>query len=964
MHRTVRALLSAATAALGATTVFVGLAASPAQAMNYDSVPLKAWAYTDKAQPSTPDPNPSGDYLIGSSRDPSGLKHTGRAYFTFDLAPLRGQILHRLSFYTLEQTVNDCSQVAPIEVWRTKPVTSTTTWQHPPKELELLAQRSYGKGALCPGAYLGVDMIPAVQAALARGEKTITVEVRINAASEADVKVGRTMSKANLGYAANHAPTVSGLKLEYPAAGCGTFDKHPSAGTWVQVQGTVKDADPNDHPQIWYAYWPVDHPDQRKETLYQNLDISGLADGTVVAWTAQGRDYDDAGPWAKTCYFTVDKTAPTTKPIVSSKTYPSNEYPGTGGPGVPGAFVFDAAGDTEVTGFDWSPEDGSLGQHVIANHRGGKAKVTITPHTWGPGRLQVAAVDAAGNRGPWVEYQYMVRNTAPLAEFEVNGVGLTSHIKLSSWAAEVTEFGYAIDNGPETRVPAAGGKGAGDLVFDSTGTKSVVERAYAGKKMIGSHTDQVYVTDAPKVTSDEFDGTTSPIAGTPGSFTFTPRTTHVVSYLYDFGDGNQHKIDAGPDGSAVLPWTPDKGGYYTITVYSVDEWGNRSQPTQESFSVIDPHPGVYANTYGSHVGDTISVSAWSDLPNAVAIVYSFDGGPEQTLDGPYVTFDVVPTHAGDSIITARAKLGDGTLSPPTAYPLHINSSPQVTTRGPFGADLVLGRPATITFTAALADAAGFRYSIGAGSATQTVPVGADGRTTITYDVPADLGDATVRVTSLAANGTPSDTASVSVRLDNPRVEVNNPWPPDYAEPVGGLGVPGQFGFAAYDLREETTKYLWHVNDGPVQEITPDPSAWETMVSYTPDRTGDNTLHVQRQFTDGSLSPVMTIPFKVGTRPLITSDVYQADAPSGGVDEAGVFRFSGGMPGIVSYDYRFIADSNGDEAAAGKVDAAADGSAQVTFTPPAAGYYTVLVAGHAADGTATTQASYRFEVARS
>ena len=67
MHRIVRALLSAAAAALSATIVLVGLAAGPAQAMNYDSVPLSAWAYTDKAQPSTPDPNPSGDYLIGSS---------------------------------------------------------------------------------------------------------------------------------------------------------------------------------------------------------------------------------------------------------------------------------------------------------------------------------------------------------------------------------------------------------------------------------------------------------------------------------------------------------------------------------------------------------------------------------------------------------------------------------------------------------------------------------------------------------------------------------------------------------------------------------------------------------------------------------------------------------------------------------------------------------------------------------
>lgn len=654
MHRTLRALLSAAAAALSATTVLVGLAADPALAQNYDTLSPTAWAHTDKAQPSTPDPNPSGDYLIGSSEDPSGLKHTGRAYFTFDLTPLKGQVLHRVTFYTYERTVNDCSQVAPIEVWRTRPVTSATTWQHPPRELELLGERSYGNGVICPGAYLGIDMIPAVQAALGRGEKTITVEVRIKAGSEGDARIGRTMTPGRMSYGANHAPKVSGLKLKYPDAGCGTIDKHPSASWWMQAQATVKDADPQDHAQIWYAYWPVDRPDERKETTSPSFG-GGIADGTVVAWTAQGRDYDDAGPWGRTCYFTVDTTAPKTKPIVFSKKYPSEGYPGTGGPGVPGTFVFDAAGDTEITGFEWNQNDGGLSQRVVANHRGGRAKVTVTPRYSGRGSLKVAAVDAAGNRSEWTEYRYTVRDTAPSAEIEMNGVGLTSHIKLYSRAAEVTEFGYAIDGGPETRVPAVDGQGEGDLVFDSTGSKTVVSRAYAGRKMIGSDTVQISVSDAPKISSAEFDWLSSPVAGNPGSFTFAPRTTDVKSYRYDFGDGDQKEINAGPDGSAVLAWTPEVGGYYTITVYSVDRWGHQSQPAQESFSVIDTHPGVYVHAYDPQVGDPVAVSAWSDLPNAVAIVYSFDGGPEQTLDGRSVDFEVVPTRPG----TTRSRCGRG-----------------------------------------------------------------------------------------------------------------------------------------------------------------------------------------------------------------------------------------------------------------------------------------------------------------
>ena len=41
----------------------------------------------------------------------------------------------------------------------------------------------------------------------------------------------------------------------------------------------------------------------------------------------------------------------------------------------------------------------------------------------------------------------------------MNGVGLTSHITFSSKWAEVTAFGYTVDGGPETRVPAVDGKG-------------------------------------------------------------------------------------------------------------------------------------------------------------------------------------------------------------------------------------------------------------------------------------------------------------------------------------------------------------------------------------------------------------------------------------------------------------------------------------------------------------------------
>nr|WP_221375115.1 hypothetical protein [Actinoplanes polyasparticus] len=861
MHRTVRALLSAAVAALSTTTVLIGVSAGPAHAENYGSLPLTAWAYTDKAQPSTPKPAPQGDFLIGSSKDAGGLQHTGRAYFTFDLTELKGQVLHRLTFYTTERTVDDCSQVAPIEVWRTRPVTSTTTWRNPPKELELLDERSYGSGVICPGAYLGVDVIPAVQAAFGRGEKTLTLGVRIRAGSEGDVRTGRTMSPPRLSYASNHAPRVSGLKLKYPDAGCGTLEKHPSAGSWMQVQATVTDADPADHPQITYAYWPVDHPDQRRESSSPSLGLTGFDEGTVIAWTARGDDHDDAGAWGRTCYFTVDTTAPATTPTISSKQYPSADHPGTGGPGVPGTFVFDAGGDTEIVGFDWDEMDGGLVERVTANRRGGRAKVTITPTRWGSGRLEVAARDAAGNRGPWIQYRYQVRNSSPSAIFDVKGVGLTSHITLLSRLPETTAFGYAVDGAPEKRLPAVDGRAEDDVVFTSVGTRTVVSRAYAGNKLLGSESIQVSVTDAPRITSAEFDWNKDPVEGEPGSFTFAPGTTDVVFYLYSIGGGEEQSITAGSDGRAVLNWTPDRSGSFSITVNSVDGSGRRSQPAGTSFTVVALRPDVSVYSQGARIGDPIGVSVWSYLPDTVAIVHSFDGGPQITSDGKSAYFEVVAAHAGDSVLTVWAKRADGSLSPPVEEVVHIDTAPKVSSRGPFGEDAVMQRPVSFTFTAAQEGATTFRYTVENGPE-QTVPVGADGMTTVSYDVPDGTNWFTVVVSSLTADGTASDTNTFGVQARDPGVEVYSPWP---AEPPGqgGAGIAGQFGFSAWDLTEVTTKFVWRVNDGPEQEVAYDPWAWETVASYTPDRAGENTLYVQREFTDGSRSPLKTMPFTVG-----------------------------------------------------------------------------------------------------
>jgi hypothetical protein len=121
------------------------------------------------------------------------------------------------------------------------------------------------------------------------------------------------------------------------------------------------------------------------------------------------------------------------------------------------------------------------------------------------------------------------------------------------------------------------------------------------------------------------------------------------------------------------------------------------------------------------------------------------------------------------------------------------------------------------------------------------------------------------------------------------------------------------------------------------------------------------LRVWAEFSDGAESPVTSYRFVVGTQPLVESETYKENGWGGGAGVTGTFRFSGGMPGVTSFDYRIVRSETGEQASAGTATTDAAGAAEVPFTPPAAGSYDITVTGHAADGTATDVKSFWFGV---
>ncbi|MGY4909349.1 hypothetical protein [Micromonospora aurantiaca (nom. illeg.)] len=192
---------------LGAGLISVG--AAPAQAYEHRTTSKSGWAYTDSQQPRKSFVNTDGDAPVGAWTDATGTKHKSRSYFTFDVSRFRGTVIHKADLVVAERSATDCSITQPVELWRTDPITATTSWASSPRRRELLGTVQAGGEATCPG-YLAWDIMPALQKLADQGKQTLTVEIRLPHGSEGKLSHGRKLRPFPvINSEANHAPRSS-----------------------------------------------------------------------------------------------------------------------------------------------------------------------------------------------------------------------------------------------------------------------------------------------------------------------------------------------------------------------------------------------------------------------------------------------------------------------------------------------------------------------------------------------------------------------------------------------------------------------------------------------------------------------------------------------------------------------------------------------------------------------------------
>ncbi|MEU0155284.1 hypothetical protein [Micromonospora fulviviridis] len=946
----------------------VTINANPAQAYEQRDVSKSGWAYTDSQLPKQSFVNPSGDAPIGSWTDAAGTKHKSRSYFTFDVSRFRGAIIHKADLVIAERSAADCATAQPVELWRTDPIKATTSWESAPRQRELLGTVQAGGEGTCPG-YLVWDIMPALQKLADQDDQTLTVEIRVPHGYEGKLSHGRKLRPFPVIHSeANHAPTVAQIGLDYPSWACGSKEKPQPVGP-RNYSLMVKGADADSHDYNYngqFAAWPLGQEDQRAERFGSSYggalskvpwDMSQYPDGTVVAWTARAYDGHDFSPWAEPCYVKVDAQPPAA-PVVTSTKYP-NDGQSHGGPEVPGTFTFKANGSPDVVGYYWGRFGGTY-HYIPAPAPGADVTLEYSPTSFYES-LSVRSVDSASNSSETTEYQFFVKSTAPQVQVTMGGVGLPSKLAISTNVEEVTEFGYRIGDGDETRVPVdADGTTDVPVVFTKTGLVKVQVRSYAGSEFIGGYTDDVWVRDVPTVESADFafpdhDG----LVDRPGSFTFRPGRAGVVAYEYTFNYGESRGIDAAADGTAMLYWTPTESGWYALDVRSISADGTVSEPEQHQFNVVDTKPYVYSSTYNEigvwgGVGIAGEFEFDTVMPDVDAYLYGLNDGPEQTVDPEYswARVTITPDHSGSNTLTVRTRFLDGSFSPTRTYTFEVSDAPVVTSSDypENGAAGQPGQTGRFTFNPGRSDVVEYRYVLEYTDEEHVVAADADGKATVEI-TPAHPGYTLLTVTSRTADGTVSPERRYYFRVRDPRVNVSSAY--DEYSPRGGIGAVGRF--AVYTEIGEVTTFEYQLNGGAWQSVPKTPDALVTDISVTMDRNGANVFTVRGRTASGEYTPQTDYPFLVGTAPQVTSSTYPAGQWSGGVGVPGEFTFTQGSPGVVEFEYTV------DDGQPVTVAANAAGVATATYTPTSVSSHTMTVRGRTADGVWTDTTRYNFLV---
>ncbi|MEV4660651.1 hypothetical protein AB0J85_01760 [Micromonospora echinofusca] len=479
---------------------------------------------------------------------------------------------------------------------------------------------------------------------------------------------------------------------------------------------------------------------------------------------------------------------------------------------------------------------------------------------------------------------------------------------------------------------------------------------------------------APTVTSAEYPAGSwddaSGAIGVPGVFALAPVSADTVSYRYRFYSGElpeetvEGTVDAeGLGGPATVGWSPRAAGHHSLTVRAIDRAGNASEPAYHEFYVKETRPSVFSAAYqdlAPNLDYNVGVPGAFEFTAArhvgtASFAWRIDeGGPSGTVPADAIgkaTVMIAPTRGGWQTLYVHSVAHDGTAHADRAYRFIVDNGPTLTgdTRG----DVVIGSSLAFRLAPRMPNVEAYVYWAEYSSLEQrpiekiTVPARPDGTADLTWTA-TETGVAGLRIQSRSADGTLSHPRWQPISVDGAAPTVTRTGGTD-------LGTPANF--TARSRMADVVDYVatLHYDEASSQVVKPAADGTATF-SFTPTRSGYKAVTVIARNAAGVQTESDGVTWTVTDGPRVASTDFPATGS--GHLAPGTFSFTPRMPGSTSYQWWV---SNGSAAGSGTVAAEADGSAAVTWTPPAADRYVLSVRSFTADRTASMVTTYSFTV---
>lgn len=452
----------------GSFTATLKATSAPAAQFGVAGVPTPTdpaqagWALVFSGHPGNPYWNGDGDGVAkvgqcyNANGDCDGIG-AARSYFQYNTGWLNGREIISSSFRALEVHAPSC-QARWVDAYGTWPVSGGTTWSQQPGVTHNLGGYNIAAGRSgCPAAYLEFNSADLVRWSTTPSNGLGTTTVMLRARDEGDQIAWKKFATTPvLSVTYNTRPnTPDGLAIENDRP-CGTGANEVR----VNPQLNAPPGEPSRGPRLWstvsdpdggsvaarYRVYERDH-----STLVHSADTTGLnspgrfsidvpaalsADGRQLSYRVLGWDgMHESAAASAWCDVTIDRTAPSYAPNVTSPTYKEcpDELtcPASGAVGFTGGFAFTSGGDTDLAGYLYTlegagPVGGEPQQEKYATiGADGVARALVTPQDDGPQTLIVRAVDKAGNASAVVKsFRFWVgRGTPPTAHWRLDGHG-------------------------------------------------------------------------------------------------------------------------------------------------------------------------------------------------------------------------------------------------------------------------------------------------------------------------------------------------------------------------------------------------------------------------------------------------------------------------------------------------------------------------------------------------------------